>query len=327
MKKLLMLLFVLGLATFLFAQDAPELKVRLGGSVQSMVSYASVDSGDALMGVGLRRVRLRAYASFGKSLKGFIQYSAKSNKVLDARITYIFSPQFNVRIGRFIGAGMKAGGLTSHTSIDIVERPVSAQKWGAMTIGADYRDYGIAFFGKKSMFKYNLTLQNGNGAKNITSSHKSNNNALSVSGSGMTVSGMASVTPMKALEVGGYYGVGNKNYNEYTSYSAYVYYQPEKFRFKAEMVSIEKDPVTSMGYYVFGAYRATDNIEVLGRYEQWDANTDIDNNEETDITIGATYSMFPNKWKASKITVAYVLQQEDPSIDNNVLYAMFQLIF
>lgn len=325
MKKLLLILFVLGLSTYLFAQDAPQMKVRLGGSVQSMVSYSQVDTGDAQTGVGLRRVRLRAYATFGDHVKGFIQYSAKSNKVLDARITYIVNPMVNVRIGRFIGAGMKAGGLTSHTSIDIVERPVSAQKWGAMTIGADYRDYGIALFGKKGIVSYNLTLHNGNGAKNITASHKTN--TANSQNNGMAVAGMASVKPIKALEVGGYYGVGNKSYNEFNSYSAYAYYQPEKFRVKAELVSIDKNSIVSMGYYLFGGFRATENIEVMGRYEIWDPNTDMDKDEETDITLGATYSLYPAKWKATRITAAYVLQQEDPSIDNNVLYAMFQLIF
>jgi FAD/FMN-containing dehydrogenase len=67
-----------------------------------------------------------------------------------------------------LGAGVRAGGLTSHTKIDIVERPMSAQMWASKTVGGDYRDYGVATFGKVGDFNYNLTVHNGDGAANIT---------------------------------------------------------------------------------------------------------------------------------------------------------------
>jgi len=326
-----LIIFLLA-ASMTQAQDGPEKSVRLGGSVQAMVSSAQTNTDSSQFGVGLRRIRLRAYASLGKKVKAFIQYSAKSNKVLDARITYKFSPEFQMRIGRFIGAGVKGGGLTSHTKIDIVERPVTAQKWGAATIGADYRDYGVAFLGNVSGFSYNLTFHNGAGNMNVLASHKSIGNKLK---SGVAVSAMVGFKPegVKGLDVGGYFGQGNKYYNDYSSYSGYVYYQPGKFRFKGEYVSWtnKNSPteLTSNGYYAFVAYKVMKKIELLARYETYDPNSDLSDDEQTDITIGAGYSIWPSKWTAAKVTLAYVIQGEsgNTTIDDNVLYAFFQLIF
>ncbi len=329
--------FVLSLAVLLFtapfmnAQDAPKPEVRLGGTVQAMISSAQTNGDTSQIGFGLRRIRLKAYAKLGKKVKGFIQYSAKSNKVLDARITYMFSPEFQVRIGRFIGAGVRGGGLTSHTKIDIVERPVIAQKWGAATIGADYRDYGLAILGSVSGFSYNLTFHNGAGSKNVLASHKSIGNKFN---SGMAVSAMVGFKPasIKGLDVGGYFGQGNKYYNDYSSYSGYVYYQPGKFRFKGEYVSWTNKngpvDVTSNGFYAFGAYKILPKIELLARFENYDPNVDVTDDEQTDITIGAGYSIWPSKWTQGKITLAYVIQGEKGNnIDDNVLYAFFQLVF
>ncbi len=335
MKSLTKLFFsvlvVLLTSSLMMAQDAPKPAVRLGGTIQAMLSSAQTNGDTSQIGVGLRRIRLRAYANLGKKVSAFIQYSAKSNKVLDARITYKFSPQFNLRIGRFIGAGVKGGGLTSHTKIDIVERPVTAQKWAAATIGADYRDYGIAVLGSISGFSYNVTLHNGSGAMNVLASHKSIGNPMK---SGMAVSAMVGFKPegIKGLDIGGYFGQGNKYYNDYSSFSGYLYYQPGPFRFKGEYVSWTNKnaptEVTSNGFYAFGAYKIMPKIELLARYEQFDPNVDVDNDEQTDITIGAGYSIWPSKWTQGKITLAYVIQGESgTTVDDNVLYAFFQLVF
>lgn len=329
-KLFLTVVIVLLASSLMTAQEFPKPTVRIGGTIQAMLSMAETNADTSQIGVGLRRVRIRAYTNFGKKVSGFVQFEATSFKLLDARVTYKFSPVFQLRVGRFIGAGVMGGGLTSHTKLDIVERPVSAQKWAAATIGGDYRDYGVALIGSKSGFSYNLTFHNGNGAMNVKASHKSIGSQYV---SGMAVSAMASYSPqaLKGLKVGGYFGQGNKYYNDYSSFSGYLYYTPGPYKFKAEYISWTNKnlpvEVTSNGFYVFGAYKITKKIELLARFEQYDPNADLDNDEQTDITVGAAYSIWPSKWNAGKITLAYVIQGEDPAIDDNVLYAMFQLVF
>jgi hypothetical protein len=329
--KTITAVFVFFLASsFIVAQDAPELKWKIGGTVQAYASYAQTAADTAQSGFGLRRVRLKTYFSYG-NVKAFIQYSAKSNKVLDARMTYKFSNTFSLRVGRFIGAGIRAGGLTSHTVLDMVERPMTAQMWASQTVGGDYRDYGAAAMGKFGDISYNLTLHNGNGATNLTPSHKSQAKTLNGTAA---VSGMVSFKPksVKGLETGAYYGMGNSSINDYASYNAYVYWEPKPIRIKAEVIGLTNTisgvEIPSLGYYVFGAYSVTDAWEVLARYETYDPNTDIDDNATNLITVGARYALFPAKLTASKITFAYVVHgEEGVAIDNDVFYVMFQTAF
>lgn len=317
-------------SSFVVAQDAPEIKWKIGGTIQAMASYAQTGADTSQLGFGLRRVRLKTYFGMG-DVSAFVQFEGTSYKLLDARLTYKFSDAANIHVGRFIGAGVRAGGLTSHTDIDIVERALSAQKWGANTIGADFRDYGASLFGKFGELSYNLTAHNGDGAQNIKASHQSQGKLLNATSA---FSGMVFYKPeaIKGLEAGGYYGIGNATFNDYAAYNAYVYWEPKPIRIKAEIVGVtNKNGATdlnSLGFYVFGAYQFMDNWEALARFENYDGNTDLEKDAQTLITIGARYALFPSKVSASKITVAYVIHgEEGTEIDNNVFYAMFQTAF
>ncbi|MCH8941129.1 MAG: hypothetical protein IIA48_01615 [Bacteroidetes bacterium] len=327
---MVVLVFVTFLSTS-YSQDKPDIKVRVGGTVQAMVSSAQTNTDTSQVGFGLKRIRGRLYTTFSKNIKGFIQFEMTSFKLLDARIEFIINKAAQFRVGRFKVAGVRAGGLTSHTKIDIVERSVSAQKWGLMTIGADYRDFGVAFLGTSNGFSYNLTLHNGNGAVNLKASQKT---TASVQNTSFAFSGMTSYKPqkVKGLELGGHYGVGNSTFNDYNAYSAYLYYEPGSFRFKGEYIGVKNKngpfDITTAGYYFFGAYKVAKNVELLGRWERYDKNTDVSNDAETFTTFGFAYSFFSSKWTATKITAAYVIRSEDGvSVNNNVFYVMFQLVF
>ncbi len=309
------------------AGEAPEVTLKMNGTIQSWASYAQTNTDTAQVGFGLRRVRARMVVGIG-DVKAFVQMELTSPKLLDARIQFKLSDNMELRMGRFISAGMRGAGLTSHTVIDIVERPVSAQTWGSKTVGADFRDYGVALEGKMSDLNYKLSLHNGDGALNIKPSHKS---TATGQAQGVAMSGMLFYKPadIKGLEVGGYYGMGNKYVNEYTSYNAYAYYEPGPFRIKAEMVSVkDAAEVTFNGYYGFGAYSISEKVELLARYEVVDLNADVDDDEQTDITIGASYFLYPGSKSSAKLTAAYVMQQEaGDAVDNDVFYLATQIVF
>ncbi len=321
-------------ANQLFAQDEkPELKVKFGGTIQGMASYSQTppdeEDNTSQIGIGLRRVRVKMYGNYGDHVKSFVQFELTTPKLLDARIEYIIDKAFQIRMGRFIGAGVRAAGLTSHTDIDIVERAASAIYWGSRTIGADFRDYGVAVQGDVDGFNYNLTIHNGKGDLNVKGAQLNN---ATTQNRGMAVSGMVFYKPtaLKGFEAGGYFGKGNSKINDYTSFNAYVYYEPLPFRIKAEVISATNKTTgnpdaTFMGWYAFGAYRVAKNFEALVRFENLDPNTDVDDNKATFITVGLAYSMFPADWKAVKITAAYVIRNEEVgTVDNNVFYMMFQ---
>lgn len=339
MGKLVKLFTILLIISFtssqLHAQDSPEIKVRIGGTIQAWTSLGQIhDSDTNSLGWGLRRVRLRAYSSFGDKMKGFFQMEVTSPKLLDARIEYLLNKQFKIRAGRFIGAGVRGAGLTSHTKIDITERPLSAVMWGKNTIGADYRDYGVDVVGKFGDLSATLTLHNGNGALNI----RNRQSGVGPQNGSFAISGMLNFKPkkVKGLEAGGYFGVGNSEVNEYNAFNVFAYYEPKPLRIKAEVIgftnTIGGNDFSRMGYYVFAGYGFAKNWELVARFENYDHNTDVDDNEITLITFGGTYSLFSKKWAAGKITAAYTLQSEAdtqlyPEIDNNVFQLVMQLVF
>ena len=314
----------------LIAQEMPEIKLRNGGTVQFWGSMGQINGADTnSMGFGLRRVRFRNYIDVGDNMKAFVQTELTTFKLLDARVEYLFSKNFQVRVGRFIGAGVRAGGLTIHSVIDITERAFTAQRWGASTVGADFRDYGVDFVGSYGAVKVNATVHNGDGSKNMVNRMS----GPSTKNGSFAFSGMVTVKPseVKGLEFGGYYGVGNKQINDYSAFNAFVYYEPMPLKLKAEVIGWTNKTaaadISQLGYYVFGAYKVIDNVEVLARFENFDANTDVDKNDRTFITLGASYAMFPSKWLTSKITAAYVIANEDADIDNNSFQLVCQFVF
>jgi len=320
-----------------FAEN-PEVKVKVAGTVQAMASYAQTNTDTAQAGFGLRRVRLRFTSDFSSKIKGYVQFEATGPSLVDARIHYIFSKQVEVWVGKSYGAGMRGGVLTSHTKIDIVERPTSALIWARKTVGSDFRDYGAEVIGKAADFTGRIWIHNGSNSLNLKPSQRT---TASTQTQSVAVDAMGVFKPktVKGLEAGGHFGVGNKYVNDYTNYSAYAYYEPSPFRVKAEMVSVtSKDAwnvngqmkdLTFLGYYAFGGYKIVRNVELLARYEVVDPNTDVNDDQETDITIGASYAFWPDDWRAAKITGAYVIQQEagDIEVNNNIFYIMFQIVF
>jgi len=332
MKVLKLAALQLIFASLLFAQSEPVITQKIGGTLQNYFSYQQCDS-NSISGFGVRRARLRYYASVDEKFKAFFQVDLAGNglsgKLMDARIEYHFSSQFNVKVGRFIGAGMRGGGLTFHYYIDIVERSFSAIRWGAATVGSDYRDFGLQAEGKFSDFTGRVFLHNGNGASNITS--KSGEMASSDL-NGTAVTGQIILTPRKihGLEIGGHYGIGNKAANGLDSYSTYVYYEPGPYRLKAELVRFNLNSSShqngALGYYLFGAYLVHPQVELLGRFERsqpGDANYAAMNL----YTIGAAYRQYSGKLY-NKLTGAFVFSSErNPHLDEKTFYLMWQVYF
>ncbi len=314
------------------ADDPPELKSQVGGTVQSLFSLDQNDDATN-MGFGLRRVRFRYYAQLGKA-RLFAQAELTSPKLMDGRIEYHFNDMFNIRAGRFVGAGVRSGALTSHTAIDIVERSFSALQWASMTVGSDYRDYGVQLEGKSGDFTGRLFLHNGDGAYNAKNLAGSST-ATDFSARAIDVMLIFKPASIRGLEAGGHYGFGKKDSvsaempdSDNDSYSAYAYYNPGIFQLKAEVISFTNNvtDMSTMGYYVFGGYDISENIELLGRYEIYDPNTDVDSDELSLITLGAALREFGNN--NHRVTAAIVLSTNDATkVDDTIFQLIWQFVF
>jgi hypothetical protein len=337
MKRLYtQLLTLLCLLTVAVQADNKPMKIehKIGGTVQSFYSLQSTDEVNS--GFGLRRVRVRWLANIDGKLRTFIQSDLTSNSLagalVDARIEYHFSDQFNIRVGRFVGAGVRGGALTSHTDIDIVERSYSANQWALKTIGGDFRDFGLQLEAKSSnkMITGRLWLHNGSGSLNIRNTEAGYNQDKFAASA---VDAMLIIQPQNIdnLEIGGHFGIGNSDIKKLNSFSAYAYYTPGPLHLKTELILLTDKPGavggTSLGYYLFGGYDATEHIQLVARWEPYDPNTDQENDKLTFMTLGIVFKEYSGKVN-HKLTAAVVLPSEQGhSIDNTTAYALWQIVF
>lgn len=318
------------------AGDEGELEVshRIGGTVQSWFSFQQGDS-VSNAGFGIRRARVRYYGAVNKKIKVFAQADLVSNglagKMLDARVEYHFNPQFNVRMGRFVGVGPRGGGQTLHSMIDIVERAYSAIRWASNTVGADYRVFGFQAEAKNDIGIARINVHNGTGDLNVLNRA---GGTSTVERTPKAIAGQLIFKPktVKGLEAGGHFDQGNDQVKDWSSYSAYAYFEPGPYRVKAEVIGVTNkaeglEDRSSLGFYGFAAYAVTPHIEVLGRFEQYDPNTDGDDDGITFITLGAAYWEKLGKLN-HKLTAAVVLPSEQgTSVDNTTVYAMWQFLW
>ncbi len=62
----------------------------------------------------------------------------------------------------------------------------------------------------------------------------------------------------------------------------------------------------------------------MAKYEQLDANDDVDDDESNIATLGANLFFAQRK---ARIAVNYRMIDEEPEVDNNEILGMLQLIF
>ena len=88
------------------------------------------------------------------------------------------------------------------------------------------------------------------------------------------------------------------------------------------------DDVSSMGFYGQAKYMFNPEWAVLGRYDNVDPNTDVDDDAETWITLGVNH--YINSWHAM-IYLNYIMKMEqndwgaDEAFDNDLIVLQFQV--
>ena len=332
MRTVITVILILAFAVFAFGQSAAPDKfkpsVKFGFGSQLITAYQKTTDGEESVGTGSRLIVALASAKLTEHLTGNVVYAWNLNKMLDAFVTYTFNQHAAIRVGRFKGAGMKAGPLTSPFATDFFNHTVTAKKMAIATSGGDFRHIGIEFSGKYNIVGYRFYLHNKDGAENLSPTiygdNPTGNNGLDFK----NYDAMLYATPVKGLEFGGHYGAKEVDLN---SYSAYLYYKYNAFRTKIDFGGFNTlevaEKVDQQGFSILGAYKITPAIEALVRYETFDNNTDVDDTERNYITIGATYSFTPKKYNCSKLTLAYVKQGETGvEVDNDIFYLSYQIL-
>ena len=274
------------------------------------------------LGVGIRRARLRGKMTKGKA-SGFIQFDAATATMLDAQIDYAFSKTMKLRLGRHVGAGSQAGGQTSHTAIDFVERSIVGRMWATGVGHSDYRTYGLSLIGKTGMFDYQVLANNGSNSLNLKPYGTKSSNSKTDTGILPQLDFMVSSKLSSGLWLGMHYGLPNENRINISSATGFVYYTPSeykagKIRGKFDFAQVENHDSGSekkaLGIALKGFYRLSDHLEVGTGYENWDPNTDQDKDGFGNILVGLTYSLDPKHWKNSLFKLVATIKTSE--IDN-----------
>ncbi len=288
------------------------------------------------LGVGIRRARLRGKMTKGKAA-GFVQFDAATSQMMDAQIDYSFSENIKLRLGRHVGAGSQAGGHTSHTAIDFVERSIVGRMWTAGVGRADYRTYGLSLLGKTGIVDYQILANNGSNKLNLKPYGTKSGNSATDTDVMPQLDFMVSSKLASGLWLGLHYGLPNENRINISSATGFVYYTPSeyktgKIRAKFDFAQVKNhasgSDVQALGLAVKGFYRLSDHLEVGAGYENWDPDTNQDKDGFGNILVGLTYSLDPEHWKDSLFKLVATIktsEQDNQPYDPVIIHMVWQV--
>lgn len=331
------------------AQDAGDVRVRLGGLIQAESNYGWISRGSEerdRLGFGLRRTRLRVNAEIGPKAGAFIHLDADGGTfgILDAFVSYQANPRLRFRLGRMAGAQPSAFIPTPVVAMDTNERAAIALLWHQGTLGHKGRDFGIDLLYTTPSFDVTLFVHNGFGSFDALLGTYQPNIIGDVTGGrehtigDFAISAAGAVRPNQGdVELGGYVGFnGSENPNtvvnnegrSYMSYSAHAYWGAlpgsRPLRLKADLIGVSYEELSTrpqqntLGLSFLAAVAVHHAAEVFGRIEWYDSDVDIDNTTTYFPAVGFSFSpsrLRGRPYAQERITLAYNARVPDDGDD------------
>lgn len=131
------------------------------------------------------------------------------------------------------------------------------------------------------------------------------------------------------LTLGGGIAAGQRDSRDFTVCGAYVGYDYKRFWVKAEFANADGSNGLSgfttkqrQGWYVTLGYRLTNKIEVLARYDEFDPDKNVRNNNIREYTAGLNYFI---KGQALKVFLNYVFCQNPSASDSHRIVLGMQI--
>jgi hypothetical protein len=282
----------------LFAQEEGILahygSLKIGGVMQSWFVY-NMDTTQVQTQFLLKRSRLLFWGTITDQVKYFVQTEGLTSPyILDTKFMFVdFIPMTTVAIGRFCPAFTHYMPMST-AKLDMVNYPLLVQAY------AMWKQNGIQSTTKTDYVDFNLGVFNGYGSA-LTSD---NNDAKDVLVS-------AAVKPMEFVKVLGYGWMGNMLMGEEDVDLASNRYGGGvvvNYPLNEEMSVVLKgeyvmgsdemgagiDDLSSSGYYAHLGFNVNPQFEILGRYENFDPDTDTDDNAVSWITGGVNFRLVGN---------------------------------
>lgn len=313
--------------------------ITMGGYVQAWYTWVDEDAGvDDTFSVGRLYWWMRGDITDKWSV--FVgPYLSHDFMLLDAMVKYEHADWLNISAGQFL-LPYSYEQLTSSSRIDTIQR---AQ---VTNMCSNHRDIGVRANGAfaEGKVSYGAAMVNGNGINTTDDNDKKD------------VIGRVQVqpfldsesSPLTGLLVAGAFQYGEQPWivttvdpatgasvdtdigdEKRTRYLGTVIWNYDKFKVQGEFAQeeLEDTNVTMDGYYVLATYDVNVDsmiVQPVVKYEEFDPNDAITNDETTITTVGANLFFGGKK---SRLALNYRLIDEEPEVDNNELLAMWQHIF
>jgi len=306
MKKFTVLL--VGLMVVALALPA-KAEVKLSGFAQAqIVNDESLANKLSFAG---QRVRFIAKGDLGDKVGAFIQVEGLTAdmNVLDVVMDYDLGTAGKVAIGRFcIPVGLQ--NPVSPYNLHTINYALVVQN----LVGKGARDIGIRWTGKYDIVDWALAYINGTGAGVAATSvvAEDNDEKDIVARVGVSVPGVAGLGAGVSI----YSGKAGALKTDRKRTGIDVKYEKDAISAQLEYITGEDGTTKKNGYYLEVGYKINDLLQPMIRYDFYDPNTDLSDNENTITAIGANVYLGKN----AKVQIFSETKTEKPTdIKNDVI--------
>ncbi len=300
--------------------------LKIGGILQSTFTYYIYDEDTVENGstgpqtaFALKRTRLLFWGTIvNDNVKYFIQTEGVGSPyVLDTKLIFAnYIPQTSFTIGRFLPNFTHYMPMST-AKLDLINYPVIVQAYGM------WRQVGLQTATTSDYFDFNLGLFNGFPA-----------NSTGEATDAKDVLAAVAVKPAEFIKFIGYFWGGNMVMGDTLDFSNNIYggglvmdyplNEDMTIVLKGEYVMganewMADSTMNSAGFYAHLGFQPNPQFELLGRYDSFDPNTDMDNDASTWITGGVNYFI---DGQHAMISANYIMRDvEEASAETRSFYA------
>jgi phosphate-selective porin OprO and OprP len=317
-------------------------KITIAGYTQ--VRYQALEETGKIDGFDIRRARLDIKGNISPFWGYRVQFDlAGTPKLIDAYAELKLNDQFNFTIGQ-AKIPFSLENLTSSNKLELIDRSQAVEALVARgkDVGGNQngRDIGIQLGGTilkvkdRPVLDYRLGVYNGSGINTTDNNEKKDYAARlilhPVTGldiSGALYNGSRFVPEVKEVKTNGVvttpYAVA-KNVDR-NRYGFDLNYDLNNLALRGEYIHGKDDQTDREGYYLqAGYYFLQRKLQLIAKYDFYDAEKAKANDASTWYVLGANYNFNTNV----RLQANYTFKQEEgTSIDNNLASIQFQIGF
>lgn len=311
-------------------------KITIAGYTQ--VRYQALEETGKIDGFDIRRARLDVKGNISPYWGYRVQFDlAGTPKLIDAYAELKLNDYFNVTIGQ-AKIPFSLENLTSSNKLELIDRSQAVEALVARgkDVGGNQngRDIGIQLGGTilklkdRPVLDYRLGVYNGSGINTTDNNEKKDyatrlivHPVVGLDISGALYNGTRFVPEVKTGTV---VTTPSKNVDR-NRYGFDLNYDLKDLAIRGEYIHGTDDLIDREGYYLqAGYYFLQKKLQLIAKYDFYDANKSKADDASTWYVIGANYNFNTNVRLQANYTIK---QEEGTSIDNNLASIQFQIGF